>query len=333
MKRILTIIILALTTTVFAQAPQKMSYQAVIRNSQNQLLTSAQVGMQISVLQGSADGKAVYVETQNKSTNTNGLVSLEIGMGKAITGSFSEINWAEGPYFIKTETDPNGGNAYSIIGSTELMSVPYALFAANVATNSGAKKGKDKDDEECCCFKHYLGEEYMGGIIFNIYKGSDGNEHGLIVAKTESLVIWNLTDTILGADRTWDGAYNTAKMGAGGNSPAYNYVTSLGQGWYIPAIDELVLLYQSRFYVNKALKAGNYALVSGKNTPFANGTAFPYASSTEEDLYAQQNSFGFIWVFDMVGFNGPTQIAGPMTYNSQGNTKVVNYLTRAVRAF
>ena len=328
MKKIITLLAIALTTTVFAQAPQKMSYQAVIRNSQNQLLTSAKVGMQISVLQGSADGKAVYVETQNKSTNTNGLVSLEIGMGKATTGTFSEINWAEGPYFIKTETDPNGGNAYSIIGTTELMSVPYALFAANVGNNTGAKGGKDDDkdkDDDCCCFKHYLGEDFGGGIIFNIYKGSDGKEHGLIVAKTETLVIWNNTDTILGANSTFDGVYNTAKMGAGGNSPAFNYVTSLGQGWYIPAIDELVILYQSRFYVNKALKAGSHLLVSGRNTPFLKGNySFPYASSTEEDIYSAQNSYGYVWVFDMVGYNTPTQIAGPTTYNNQSNTKI-NY--------
>lgn len=108
-----------------------MSYQAVIRNSSNALLTSTLVGMQISVLQGSSTGTSVYVETQTPSTNSNGLVSLEIGMGKVVKGTFAGIDWANGPYFIKTETDITGGIAYSIAGTNELMSVPYSLFSAN----------------------------------------------------------------------------------------------------------------------------------------------------------------------------------------------------------
>ena len=90
MKQIYAIIIgLLFTASVFAQAPQKMSYQAVIRNSSNALVTSTPVGMKISVLQGSSTGSAVYVETQTPSTNANGLVSLEIGTGTAVTGTFA----------------------------------------------------------------------------------------------------------------------------------------------------------------------------------------------------------------------------------------------------
>jgi hypothetical protein len=132
MKKIYSIFVaLLLTANVFAQAPQKMSYQAVIRKSNNALVASLPVGMKISILQGSATGTAVYVETQTATTNSNGLVSLEIGTGTAITGTFATINWATGPYFIKTETDPNGGTAYTIAGTNEFMSVPYALFSAN----------------------------------------------------------------------------------------------------------------------------------------------------------------------------------------------------------
>ena len=122
---------LLLTASVFAQAPQKMSYQAVIRDNNNALITSKPVGMRISIIQGSVFGAAVYVETQTPSTNANGLVSLEIGTGTVITGTFASINWAAGPYFIKTETDPTGGTVYTISGTNELMSVPYALFSAN----------------------------------------------------------------------------------------------------------------------------------------------------------------------------------------------------------
>ncbi|MCE9538617.1 MAG: hypothetical protein K8R85_05290, partial [Bacteroidetes bacterium] len=126
MKKILTILaVLLFVVSVHAQAPQKMSYQAVIRNSGGTLLTSTLVGMQISILQGSSTGTPVYVETQTPTTNVNGLVSIEIGGG---TG-FDAINWANGPYFIKTETDVAGGTNYSISGTSQLLSIPYALHA------------------------------------------------------------------------------------------------------------------------------------------------------------------------------------------------------------
>lgn len=124
---ILTVVLL--TAGLFAQAPEKMSYQAVIRNSSNALVTNSQVGIQISILQGSATGTAVYTETQTSSTNANGLASIEIGTGTIVNGDFSTIDWSAGPYFIKTETDPTGGTNYSIAGTTQLLSVPYALHA------------------------------------------------------------------------------------------------------------------------------------------------------------------------------------------------------------
>jgi uncharacterized protein (TIGR02145 family) len=137
MKRInLLLTCLLLTASVCctqqasAQAPQKMSYQFVIRNSSNVLLANTAVGIKISVLQGSASGNAVYEETQTATTNGNGLVSLQIGTGTVVTGSFAGINWAAGLYFIKTETDPAGGINYSITGTQEMLSVPYAMYAA-----------------------------------------------------------------------------------------------------------------------------------------------------------------------------------------------------------
>ncbi len=130
MRKIYSILAgLLLTANVLAQAPQKMSYQAVIRNSTNVLITSTPVGMKISVLQGSSTGTVVYSETQLPSTNANGLVSLEIGIGIPVIGTFASINWSNGPYFIKTETDPTGGTSYSISGTSQLLSVPYALHA------------------------------------------------------------------------------------------------------------------------------------------------------------------------------------------------------------
>ncbi len=130
MKKLFTIITaVLLSATIWAQSPQKMSYQAVIRNAGNNLVTSTAVGMQISILQSSVSGTEVYTETQTPGTNANGLVSIEIGAGTVVSGDFTTIDWANGPYFIKTETDPTGGNSYTITGISQLLSVPYALYA------------------------------------------------------------------------------------------------------------------------------------------------------------------------------------------------------------
>jgi len=126
------------TATVWAQSPQKMSYQAVVRNATNQLIANTTVGMKISMLQGSASGTAAYVETQTPVTNANGLVSIEIGGGTLISGTFSAIDWANGPYFIKTETDPAGGTNYTITGVSQLLSVPYALYALSAGSLSSS---------------------------------------------------------------------------------------------------------------------------------------------------------------------------------------------------
>ncbi|HPM90687.1 MAG TPA: DUF1566 domain-containing protein [Tenuifilaceae bacterium] len=138
MKRIITICAaILMTASVFAQAPEKMSYQAVVRDGSNNLVSSTAVGMQISILQGSASGTAVYVETQTPTSNANGLVSLEIGSGTVVSGDFTTIDWSAGPYFIKTETDPMGGTNYTITGTSQLLSVPYALHAKTAENISG----------------------------------------------------------------------------------------------------------------------------------------------------------------------------------------------------
>jgi type VI protein secretion system component Hcp len=111
-------------------APEQISYQAVVRDDNNATVANQVVGMQISVLQTTANGTAVYVETQTPTTNANGLLSIYIGAGSAVTATFSVIDWSSGPYFIKIEIDPSGNNGnYTITGTTQLVSVPYALYA------------------------------------------------------------------------------------------------------------------------------------------------------------------------------------------------------------
>jgi hypothetical protein len=136
MKRVLHLaFFLFISFNLFAQAPQKMTYQAVIRNASNNLVVSAPVKMKISILQGSANGTAVYSELHNPTTNANGLVSIEIGSGTSPVGTIGSINWGNGTYFLKTETDPTNGTNYTISGTSQLLSVPYALQSNCVSSS------------------------------------------------------------------------------------------------------------------------------------------------------------------------------------------------------
>ena len=552
MKKFYTLLCTVLfTVALVAQAPQKISYQAVIRNSSNVLVTSTAIGMRISILQGSGSGTAVYVETQSPTTNANGLAAVEIGGGSVVSGVFANIDWSAGPYFIKTEIAVAPPlTTYTITGTSQLLSVPYALAAKTAAsytetdpvytawnkssginitasqvsdfqttvTNNAAVvantakisyppadaakvallSGTNTGDETAATIKtklgittlsgsntgdqtlaglggvasnapitsathtkitfdtkglvtagadattadiaasanknyvtdaqltvigntsgintgdnaintlysglvsnathtgdatgataltvvkingvalsglttgilkntagtgapsiaaagtdylapngsaalltgfptlnqnttgsaasftgslagqvtgtqsatvvdnaaviaklltgfssapgtisasdnilsafnklngnvvalaasntHYLGESYLGGIIFELYRDNLGNQHGLVVALTETLPAstpWGPVATSTGAVRTWDGATNTGLMSA--STEVQSYLTGLGgSGWYVPSIDELRLLLNNRFYVNKALQGGGGTLV------------------------------------------------------------------------
>ena len=307
MKKIITICAaILMTSSLFAQAPNKMSYQAVIRNNTNALVANQAVGMRISILQTSPSGTAVYVETQTPSTNANGLVSIEIGGGAVISGNFASINWANGPYFVKTETDPSGGNNYTITGTSQLLSVPYALHAktAEIVTGGGS-------------FTHYIGEEFGGGVVFHIGKDALGVEHGLIIDKADlsSAQVWsNIEWILIGslAQSLWDGLSNSnAIVGQAGHTSSAAALclnsTNGGQSdWYLPPIQELKMLWNNYYTVARSLTQ-----ISGA-TQLQNTF---YWSSTENDA-----SFAYYFHFGFGAGNANT-------------TKNFTHYVRAVRAF
>ena len=132
MKKALTIFIIVFSSVLlFSQAPNSFNYQAVVRNNNGGLVTSSTVGFRISILQSSETGTPVYVESHSVSTDEYGLVTFYIG-GGTTTDDFSAINWGVDSYFLKIELDVAGGTDYEHIGTSKLLSVPYALSAANV---------------------------------------------------------------------------------------------------------------------------------------------------------------------------------------------------------
>lgn len=118
-------------STVFSQSPQAFKYQGVARDNSGAILVNQNVGLRISIIQGEITGSAVYSETHAKQTSSHGLINLEIGKGTVQNGDFTTIDWGTDKYFVKIEIDATGGTNYSVLGTSQLMSVPYALYAGN----------------------------------------------------------------------------------------------------------------------------------------------------------------------------------------------------------
>ena len=144
MKKFIVFLFVAIATQMlFAQSPQSFRYQAVVRNAAGTVIQTQNVSLKISLLQGSATGNVAYSEEHAAVTNTFGLVNLEIGNGTNQTGTFAAIDWSSGPYFIKIEMDATGGSMFTEMGTTQLLSVPYALYAASGTAGPQGPAGQD----------------------------------------------------------------------------------------------------------------------------------------------------------------------------------------------
>ncbi len=120
----------------FSQAPQKINFQSILRNTNGEIIANKAVSLKISILSGLINGSSVYSETHTKTTDASGLISLQIGNGTVLSGIFADIAWGNAPHFIKLEADFSGGNNFVLLGTQELMSVPYALYASKTDTSS-----------------------------------------------------------------------------------------------------------------------------------------------------------------------------------------------------
>jgi len=288
MKKIFTVLSAVLiSVSLWAQAPQSFSYQAVIRGANNTLVIDKPVGVRVSIIQGTEFGASVYVETHTPITNVNGLVSLSIGTGKIIAGEFVKIDWSKGPYFVKTETDVAGGTNYQLTAVSELLSVPYAIHAKTAESIVGSNAGGGNGG-----FSHYIGEEFGGGVIFHLWKDKLGAEHGLVVATTDQSAAqtWsNILDIEIGqtAKSSWDGLSNSNAIvnQSGHTSSAAKLCLDLVSGgqndWYLPSIQELNMLWNNYFTVAKSL-----AQISGATQL---GSAAYWSSS--------ESSVNYAWLF------------------------------------
>lgn len=196
MKKIY-LLLLFVCTTLFAQVPQGFSYQAVALNSSGTAVASAPVRVRLSILESSATGTASYVETHNPTTNNAGLFTLTIGMGTPTTGTFANINWSQNSKFLKVELDVANGTNYVTIGSSQLLSVPYAMYAGGVAgigSGSGSGTGAAFSSLYMCgtfnSFNPATAIEMEGDSSFGCYKYLTAGSQIKFTPSTSSTVLY-----------------------------------------------------------------------------------------------------------------------------------------------
>ncbi|MBR5982206.1 MAG: InlB B-repeat-containing protein [Bacteroidales bacterium] len=320
---ILAVFCLIISAMTFAQVPQKMSYQAVVRGSDNNLVTNREISVRISILQGSIDGEAVYTETHSATTNANGLLTIEIGNGTS-NDDFSAINWANGPYFVKTETDVNGGDDYDIIGVSQLLSVPYAMYAqtaGNVpdvsgflteetqtladvvsvgnSANAQLKDVIDPTDNQDATTKRYVDEliaqlqaatDAINNIIPSVHTITFDSNGGTGVMQPQTFmhgIVQTINSNIFTKEEHWFSGWNTAADGSG-----FSYTN--GQNIVISA--DITLYAQWRIltgtlngheWVDLGLPSGTkWAICNvGAENPEETGNYYAWGETTTKETY------------------------------------------------
>jgi hypothetical protein len=143
MKPLLLTLALLATMLCVGQAPALINYQGIARNPAGIAITFKNIKLRLSIHDATPTGAVVYSETRSLTTNAFGLFNVAIGApgAQSVTGTMAGVNWGSGNKFLQVEIDPEGGALFSNMGTTQLLSVPYALFAA--AATPGGPAGGD----------------------------------------------------------------------------------------------------------------------------------------------------------------------------------------------
>jgi hypothetical protein len=316
MKKIILLLTLSLSLLNFVNAqtpPNAFNYSAVARNAAGQPIATTTIGIQVNILKTSPTGASQYSENHFVNTDAYGLFNMVIGAGAVQSGSMATIDWSNDNYYVKVGMDAAGGTNFLTMGTTQLLSVPYALHAKTAESLVGGGSGGGG-------FTHYIGEEFGGGVVFHLWKDASGVEHGLIVDKTDlsTSQVWsNITNLTIGitAQSPRDGFNNSiAIISQGGhtNSAAALCLNSTNSGqidWYLPSIKELHTLWSNYDIVGKVLSQ-----ISGAQE-LSSSNYIAYWSSTEFDA-----TFGALGLQFIDGQSGNGDKSTPR-------------LVRAIRAF
>lgn len=317
MKKIILLLTLSLSLLNFVNAqtpPNAFNYSAVARNAAGQPIATTTIGIQITILKTSPAGVSQYSENHFVNTDAFGLFNLVIGAGAVQSGSMGTIDWSNDNYYLQVGMDAAGSTNFLTMGTTQLLSVPYALHAKTAESIVGGGTGGGG-------FTHYIGEEFGGGVVFHLWKDAQGVEHGLIVDKTDlsTAQVWsNIDATLIGASAQsiWDGLSNSnAIVGQAGHTSSasalcLNSTNGAQSDWYLPSVQELNMLWNNYYTVARSLTQ-----ISGATQL---QTAYYYWSSTEFGISSA-------WYFNFG--NGTANDFG--YYGVKGDS----FHVRAVRAF
>ena len=257
MKKIslLLLFCIALLTTANAQIPPNaFNYSAVARNTASEPIANTTIGIQITILKTSPTGESQYSENHLVLTDEFGFFNLVIGGGAVQGGAMETIDWSNDSYYLQVGMDATGGTNFTTMGTTQLLSVPYALYAKS----AGSVNGSNNE------FTHRVGEVFGGGVVFHVWKDDQGVEHGLIVDLVDlsTSQVWSNVDAVgvgVDAQSPWDGMTNSnaIEAQAGHTSSAAALClnsTNGGQSdWYLPSIQELNLLWNNYYQVSRSL--------------------------------------------------------------------------------
>ena len=188
-KSLLVLVAVLMSVVAMAQAPQKMTYQAVVRDNNGHLVSNGNVGVRITIVRGSETGAEVYSQTEIVRTNDNGLFTTMIGG----TG-FVAIDWGNGPYYLKSEVDPDGGSNYTLTTTQQMVSVPYALHAGTVDNIVGGVNITETDPVFTAWDKDYNDLINKPTIPTNVSELN--NDAGYLTSFTEAQVLSISNDTI-----------------------------------------------------------------------------------------------------------------------------------------
>ncbi|MCQ2262276.1 MAG: hypothetical protein MJZ42_03870, partial [Bacteroidales bacterium] len=180
--------------TMGQQIPQMFNFQAVVRDGGGRLLANQTVGVRISILQGSETGTVVFSETHTPTTNANGLFTVFVGTGNATSGTIQSIDWAQGPYYLKSEVDPLGGNSYSLATTQQLLSVPYALFAVGGDYNNLDNKPDIDSVVSNAIVEYYTAHHVVDTLYDSVYVYNIG--YDTIYNRTYDTVFTHSYDTL-----------------------------------------------------------------------------------------------------------------------------------------
>jgi hypothetical protein len=308
--QLLLAFLILVPSSLHSQSPLGIPYQAVMRNADGSVMASNAVALTFMIHDGSATGTVVYQESHDLTSNAQGLVSCIVGNGVVSEGNFANINWGSGAKFLQVMMGTTD------LGTQQMLSVPYALYAAQSGTpgpqGPAGPQGEQGPAGSGAGFTHWVGESFGGGVVFHVFKDALGEEHGLICSLTDlsTSAQWGLYGTdVPNCESSWNGAANTAAiMAAGVEAGSAAQLCDVYENggftdWYLPAIDELNLMYNAKYNLNRSLSqiAGaapfdlNAYPVYWSSSEYYSGNAwifyFGYGYAYYDDFFGKDNSY------------------------------------------